>query len=41
MENIADMVKSDSERAGDFLVKEFKKGQDFFLLKLSDLLFET
>ena len=39
MENIADMVKSDNERAGDFLVKELKKGQDFFLLKLSDLLF--
>jgi len=26
VDDLAEMVKSDSEKAGDFLLKEFKKG---------------
>jgi hypothetical protein len=32
--------RSDLEQAGDFLDEEFKKGQDFFRIKIDDLLFE-
>jgi len=32
--------RSDLEQAGDFLDVEFKKGQDFFRIKIDDLLFE-
>jgi serine/threonine protein kinase len=31
---------TDTEIAGDFILHEFKKGQEFFLLKLHDLMFE-
>ena len=31
---------TDTEIAGDFILNEFKKGSDYYLLKLHDLMFE-